>query len=102
MFIRINPRCSSSKGGFSRSSSVPKIRPWRGFLLGFYLRVLNAMLRGLLKVNQGRFHVYKDLIEESEVPERYRFDLEAWGSPIVVEEPPEDLSEFIERGRGKI
>lgn len=67
------------------------------FLLGYYLTVLNAMLKGLLKVDKESFHGYEDLMEEGEVPERYRFDPEAWGFLIVVGEPPEDLPDFIGR-----
>ncbi|MCD6349047.1 MAG: hypothetical protein J7L91_05405 [Candidatus Korarchaeota archaeon] len=90
------PLVISEKWVFSLIFCVKDISLEERFYLGFYLTVLNAMLQGL-RIDEGRFHGYKDLIEEDSVPEKYRFNLKAWDFLIVVGELPRDLPELIKK-----
>lgn len=69
------------------------------FYLGFYLTVLNIMLHGwkIADLYGERFKGYEDLIEEDSVPEKYRFDLEAWNFLIVIGDLPKDLPMLIKK-----
>jgi len=72
------------------------------FYLGLFMTMLYSMHQGL-KVDEGRFHGYKDLIEEDSVPEKFRFDPEAWDFLVAVGKPlnARDLPELIKKGLEK-